>query len=341
MQLRASNTLSGNIPVTQPGTGRREYRDLDATLSGDLLTLTPLLSTYAGAGCPSPRCEPFPAPAPLPLPMYDLIRCTATVPPSRVLDNHRLKCYDDSSVNRTTGEELTRRGTIGDLKFTYSISDERLRLEGSLNKYHAGGRNDGAFTLPDVRAAVNRLSEVLQIPADELELKSLEFGVNVTPPPVPAGSTGILERLHLLTFNSLRPFTPMAGLHGHQGKDTRTRNAKYHVKMYDKAAQNRLRRPLLRYELHGQVRHLRERLGLPIASLADLAKLSIWQSCSELLLQTAETLVYHEPLSPDGCSPGDMLFIRTRRTLGILARDYRGYPLPPSCSLPRPDGSTS
>ena len=114
--------------------------------------------------------------------MFDFIMCRATVPPDRVLSGGPIIFTTDSQVDRETGQELTRRGDLGPFAVSYSLSDHRLELRGSIHKYHTGGHNHTDFTRSDVLRAVARLSDELRTPADCIDIHALEIGVNVCPP---------------------------------------------------------------------------------------------------------------------------------------------------------------
>jgi hypothetical protein len=245
--------------------------------------------------------------------MFDFSAFRATVPPGQVLDNPALHFADDSQVSRTTGEEITRRGGIGPrdpitkkwaLSFTYNVRTQQLNGTGSLHKY-AHGRNSTDFTRHDVAATVDRLADELQLPPDRLNLRALEFGVNVIPPcPTPV----LIKRLQAWQpTGTLRTFRPMNRLPAGVGKDTHTNpNTKFWIKAYNKAwgkmPHERLPTPLLRLEYHTQVTDLCKRLGSSQTAgltLADLKEPEIWNGCARLLTDALDGIIWHEHVDTD------------------------------------------
>ena len=230
--------------------------------------------------------------------MLDYKDLRATVPPNLILRNPNI-LWDDAIVdNRTTGEVIKYWGKLGHLTVAYALKTNRLKVDGSLQKYEQDGRNTGDFTRSEALTAIARLCDQLHLLPDQLTVATLEFGVNVVPP---VNSTAIINRAHLCRAGQLRPFDNLDLRTKGYGKKTRNnpgcRKPRYRVKIYDKGTQGNLRWPLLRLELHTQGYTLRKRLQRDRLTLQSLTGPEVWHYCSDWLLDTvADGIVWREPV---------------------------------------------
>ena len=230
--------------------------------------------------------------------MYDFNDLWATVPPGLVLSNPNIIWANAVVEDRTTNEDIKYWGELGHLTVNYAPRTHRLKVKRSLQKYEQDGRNTGDFTRSEALTAIARLSDQLRLTPDRLTVATLEFGVNIVPP---INSAAIIDRAHLCRTGQLRPFDRMDLRTKGYGKKTRGKpgssKPRYRVKVYDKATQEGLGRPLLRVEIHTQGGELRRRLKSGKLTLQSLTRPDVWEYCSTWLTEaTADGIVWREPV---------------------------------------------
>lgn len=153
-----------------------------------------------------------------------------------------------------------------------------LTLRGSLHKNYFGNENHSRFTWMDLQSEISRVSKKLLLAETASRLTNLEIGLNIE---VPFSVYKFLED-NLISFKG-KPFN------FYDPKDGFSLGfycplSHYKVKIYDKGDQYRLRKNLMRFEVHFTKMQTLNRFG--IKHLSDLRDREKIFSLKTLLLNT-------------------------------------------------------
>lgn len=121
------------------------------------------------------------------------------------------------------------------------IGNRNVIIQGSLHKYFFNGDNSRDFTFSQLKDAINRLCNELNIEAQQIKIQRLEIGVNVRGSPI-----GFDEVEDNLISYKLQPFEP----YKIDGKNFgyHCKLQRFEIKIYDKGVQSGLDENVLRFE---------------------------------------------------------------------------------------------
>lgn len=177
----------------------------------------------------------------------------------------------------------------------FQIKHQKVRLQGSLHKYHnAGLHNYNDFTAVNVEQVVKELSERFEIDTAQTELNNVEFGVNVV---LPFGVSLVLN--NLIVYKG-EPFIKVVeeGMNYYQCKKTH-----FIIKIYDKGKQYKQSENILRFEIKVMRMQYLKTKGVPIRYLSDLLNKSIYEPLGNILTEVFESILFgNDALNEKGLS---------------------------------------
>lgn len=230
------------------------------------------------------------------------------------LESYQLTIREVTETNTKTGNQ--RRWIV-------------LRIDGSLHKNHEGGTNFKPFTFPALQAEIKRLCSMLNLRADKVEIKLIETGFNIPfPRPVFAYLKANLLTYKFSRFSAFRPDSKGRVI----GFECSTQT-EYRVKIYDKALQNDMPLPLMRFELRFFKMRAVKKLGVSVLSdLSDhvnlqclyLQVLKAWEQVliTEDTFEASKLKRYEDyELMRDGANP--LFWERLHESNGQRCRDAK------------------
>ena len=191
------------------------------------------------------------------------------------------------------------------IKPIYDSSHHYIEIKGSLHKNYFEGRNDQRFTHQMVCEEIDNIEKLFGIPAEQLRLQNLEFGVNIETPFAPYQF--LKDNLLLVKTKRLDAYQ--------RGADGKYLGYFYRgitgTKVYDKGKQYDLSYNLMRFELR-YIKSIKIN-ECQVYNLADLRNLRSIIILKERLLQRwDEILLYESDLEPANTSmtEGEKLFYK-------------------------------
>lgn len=163
-----------------------------------------------------------------------------------------------------------------------------IKFSGSLHKfYHGHNYND--FFIEEIHCAIYDICNLLNITTEDIELHSLEFGVNITDL---EDTDSILARLLLHKKNKFK--TP--SYRKSRGFMQTCYYNQFEVKIYNKGMQYKLPINVLRYEIKvTRMAYLREK-GIKIQKMNDLLNIKTYSQLSALLLKIWGEIIIKETI---------------------------------------------
>lgn len=141
----------------------------------------------------------------------------------------------------TTGEIKNRfKAKSNSIEITI-IDNKNVEIQGSLHKYFFNGDNSRDFTFSQLKDAINRLCNELNIEVQKIKIQRLEIGVNVRGSPI-----GFDEVEDNLISYKLQPFEPYKIYGKNFGYHSKLQ--RFEIKIYDKGVQSGLDENVLRFE---------------------------------------------------------------------------------------------
>lgn len=184
------------------------------------------------------------------------------------------------------------------IKPIYDSSCHYIEIKGSLHKNYFDGRNDQRFTHQMVCEEIDNIEKLFGIPAEQLRLQNLEFGVNIETPFAPYQF--LKDNLLLVKTKRLDAYQ--------RGADGKYLGYFYSgitgTKVYDKGKQYDLSYNLMRFELR-YIKSIKIN-ECQVYNLADLRNLSNISILKEKFLQRwDEVLLYESDLKVNKTSMTD------------------------------------
>lgn len=231
--------------------------------------------------------------------MFDYIYSKiGKISPAEILSNPELEFT--TILNLTTGEigygnkERKHGGTRQPKNIKRAMMDgltikvtnnQHINLEGSLHEF-AHGNNYGQFNVEDLHTAVRRIESTIGVPARNIRLHNLEFGVNVH---LPFPVADFLD--NILSYKGREPDRITYNGKGNMRKFTFER---YEVKLYDKGLQYGLDRVnILRVELKvTRMIHVQGKTG--IKTLSCLLRRENYPLLMDLLIEPVRDAIISE-----------------------------------------------
>lgn len=157
----------------------------------------------------------------------------------------------------------------------------KLYVSLSLHKFFDEGVNWTDFTLPNVIDATNELSEILEIPDKDLQVHSIEFGVNIQTDrhPERVFSKYIsYQSKPFVSFSHTRPNSRVPGVECYLSH--------FRIKAYDKGSQyyqTEVHR--MRFELHVDKMQFLYKKKVVDLTLHELTNPDVWRTLETILLK--------------------------------------------------------
>jgi hypothetical protein len=200
-------------------------------------------------------------------------------------------------INEKTGEmkDGVYNASFHNLEFEIYPSG-RVLIKGSLHKYYnsingLGAQNFNDFTIKQVTAALEDLSQRFNIDLAKARLENLEFGVNLI---VPFNPNTVLDSLICYknnSFNSMR-------IRG-QGKGKEVYLQRYGIKMYNKALQFNQPENILRFE---RKVYKMDSIGQGVIYLTMLTSVDFSKICFDILTESFKDIIITEPVTLEALS---------------------------------------
>jgi hypothetical protein len=217
-----------------------------------------------------------------------------------------------SGQHHYTGEKTSIWASgLGNLQLKFSKGyHPKFWLSNSLHKFSTKGVNHTDFTKSNLVKTIERLSSILSIAPNELNLQGkIEFSVNI---PV-SDANGIIEALTMYKNVELENMK-----RGHQNYGKKAFLSKYHVKLYNPLKKLKGEDPevfkemgitednnLLRYEIVAQMSYVQKQWGIPLSNLQDIQEQSTLEAIGNTLSSLAKYL-YFKPQFPEDLKPQDL-----------------------------------
>jgi hypothetical protein len=202
--------------------------------------------------------------------------------PDQLLQNPYLAEHWTTTVQNADG--VIKYGLAEYFGLKFQLKHGKLRLQGSVHKYHNAGRhNYNDFRAVDVAEVVRELSERFDIDTAQTLLNNVEFGVNVV---LPFGVNVVLD--NLIVFKG-EPFMKVVeeGMSYYQCKKTH-----FIIKIYDKGKQYKLPDNVLRFEIKVMRMQYLETKGIKLRYLSDLLKMEIYEPLGNILTEVFEGILF-------------------------------------------------
>lgn len=202
--------------------------------------------------------------------------------PEQLETNPYLLEHWTTTIHNTDG--VVKYGLTEYLGLKFQLKHGKIRLQGSLHKYHnAGLHNYDDFTAMNVVEVVNELSQRFEIDTTKTELNNIEFGVNVV---LPFKVSLVLD--NLIVYKG-EPFIKVVedGMNYYQCKRT-----KFIIKVYDKSLQYKRPENILRFEIKVIVMEYLKTKGVPIGYLSDLLNTSVYEPLGNILTEVFESILF-------------------------------------------------
>jgi len=212
----------------------------------------------------------------------------------------KTKILMEQSVNVQTGEVPNYySGEYQGLKIKL-YETGFLIVSGSLHKFfNKGEHNHNQFDLISIEQSLNRISELLSTPLNQMILQNLEFGLNLEVPFYPKAAID-----GFLYHNRVAPDI------GFNGFYKEFKHNEYSIKLYDKSYQYKLNKRLLRCEL----RVIKSRWinkFLDIYTMNDLTDLDKLKGAKATLITKIDEIIQCYPMrveSVDKCEWRETLY---------------------------------
>lgn len=225
-----------------------------------------------------------------------MIDCTKIhslpVSPQKLLKNNLLT-FPLSNVS-TEGEMLNRWQPAFYKTLTFKIKGNNSRFEGSLHKYMYDGKNWQDFSLSEIQATIQELSEKFEFDPQKAIINFIEIGVNI---PLEYDPDQIIN---CLVLHGAMPFKQLPIKRETKGNGRISEKDQFTIKIYNKSLQNGLPTHLLRFEIKVTRMKFLERYGIIGLTLADLTKPELYPKFKTMLLDIlAGIVIYNPDIAPD------------------------------------------
>lgn len=216
--------------------------------------------------------------------MIDYIRSmNLNIDPSTILNNKLLRF--PQLIDPKTGEIINRNryAAYKGLRFTVS-TDGNLRLSGSLHMYKNNGEhNHDDFIYADLVDVVQELNKEFGIDPWRVSINNIEIGVNIQ---LPYSADRFIDSL---VTHSYLQFIPQIEYNKHYSQ---VKYDQYHIKIYNKGKQYKLKKNLLRFEI--KIVRMAKLKAYGISELIDILDYDKLYSLKDLLLDVFKDIIFFD-----------------------------------------------
>lgn len=162
------------------------------------------------------------------------------------------------------------------------IDNHYLDIKGSIHKYSKGGSNHTDFSFDDLVFTIKEFCHTFYINPNQAIIKSFEFGVNLSLIPKIYIDAAIIHQTtqpNIIDFNG----NGLMKVFCHQ---------QYNFKLYDKSAEVKSNKPILRVEF--KVKKMAVIKNVNITSLFDLLDLGKIRKLKKYLIKPISEIVFYE-----------------------------------------------
>lgn len=236
--------------------------------------------------------------------MIDFISASAKVGNDHILSKPNLEWF--TTIDNSTGEIKSYFTKFQHLKFNLKFinSDEwLLTIKGSIHKYWHG-TNHTDFDLLELTNAINGLCEMIEVKPEDIQIKSLEYGLNFEPP---IETWNWIDSLHRVVSSDFKEFSVRSG-----GKTigNYAQLTNYNLKAYSKSQEYSLEFDLARFECKVKNKKYfdsKEHI-LEISTFADLTNPVILTKLKIRLLAHYNEILKIEPVNVEAMTKADLRF---------------------------------
>lgn len=202
-----------------------------------------------------------------------------------LLNNLLLNPSGHFSLNTGEVQNFNKKSKYQGLDFTIKTNGTSS-INGSLHKfYNKGAHNYDDFHYSSIAHSLLRLQTDFGITPEYTSLNNVEFGINIHLPYSPE------TFINSVINHKGEPFYPMSKAIIKTGKGIECKHDQYYIKIYDKGAQNELGEHTLRIEIKViRMKYFHDK-KIPLKTLDDLTKRSVYIKLKEVFIKMIENLL--------------------------------------------------